>query len=166
MSKKITALPASSGLAATDLFAVVDDVAGTPATQKATGTQVVSLVTSEANIASGTWTPTVAGVINVDSTAVVGVGMYMRIGDVVTAAVRVTIDPTAAGATTISLSAPVSTTFSAVESANGIAAGIAGSVIDEGGVQAQAATDDVLVSFEASSALNTSVVIHFTHLVE
>lgn len=42
--KKITELDASAGLALADLFVVVDDPAGTPATQKATGTQVVALV--------------------------------------------------------------------------------------------------------------------------
>jgi hypothetical protein len=52
VAKKITQLDASDGLADADLVAVVDDVAGTPATQKATFTQVKALVLA---------TPTVTG---------------------------------------------------------------------------------------------------------
>lgn len=47
---KTTALTASSGLAAADLLYVVDDPGGTPASQKATFTQVLTLIA--ANLAS------------------------------------------------------------------------------------------------------------------
>ena len=43
---KITALPASSGLVATDIVVVVDDPAGVPASEKATLTQVAAVVES------------------------------------------------------------------------------------------------------------------------
>lgn len=43
-NKKITELPASAGLALADLLPVVDDPAGTPATQKATFTQVRAIM--------------------------------------------------------------------------------------------------------------------------
>lgn len=42
--KRITQLPASSGLVATDLVPVVDDPGGTPLTQKATIQQVADVV--------------------------------------------------------------------------------------------------------------------------
>jgi hypothetical protein len=49
-NKKITDLPASAGLVAADLVEVVDDVAGTPTSQKATLTQVrAALVTGIVN---------------------------------------------------------------------------------------------------------------------
>lgn len=41
---KISALPASAGLVGTDLFAVVDDPAGTPATQRATISQLSAVL--------------------------------------------------------------------------------------------------------------------------
>lgn len=41
---KISAYPASSGLSLTDIFPVVDDPSGTPATQKATFTQLATLL--------------------------------------------------------------------------------------------------------------------------
>jgi hypothetical protein len=44
MGTEITALPASAGLVSTDILPVVDDPAGTPATQKATFAQVLALV--------------------------------------------------------------------------------------------------------------------------
>lgn len=47
---KITALPASSGLVAADLIPVVDDPAGTPATQKATLTQLLAFIAANVNI--------------------------------------------------------------------------------------------------------------------
>jgi len=47
---KITALPASSGLVAADLVAVVDDPAGTAATEKATFTQVLAFIDANVTI--------------------------------------------------------------------------------------------------------------------
>jgi hypothetical protein len=49
---KITALDANAGLVATDLIVVVDDPAGTPATQKATVSQIKDYLVALAN----TWT--------------------------------------------------------------------------------------------------------------
>lgn len=54
---KISALPASAGLAAADLFAVVDDPGGTPATQKATLTQLITLLTASFSNLSGSGSP-------------------------------------------------------------------------------------------------------------
>lgn len=51
---KITDLGASSGLVSTDLFVVVDNPSGTPATEKATGAQVAAMVNANARIAFGT----------------------------------------------------------------------------------------------------------------
>lgn len=47
---KISGLPASAGLAAADLFAVVDDPSGSPVTQKATMAQMQDFIEAQANV--------------------------------------------------------------------------------------------------------------------
>ena len=62
---KTTALTAAATMAATDLFPVVVDPAGTPATQKATGTVVAAMVKAAIGSASATAT----GVVELATTA-------------------------------------------------------------------------------------------------
>jgi hypothetical protein len=67
---KISALNANAGLAGTDLFAVVDDPAGTPATEKATISQIRDYLLALAN----TWaaTQTITPAANTNALAVTG----------------------------------------------------------------------------------------------
>ena len=46
MDRKITELPAASAITSDDLFAIVDDPAGTPITQKATASQLVTFIST------------------------------------------------------------------------------------------------------------------------
>ena len=50
---KISGLASSAGVVAGDLFVVVDDPGGTPATQQATGTQVAAMVAATYGVAKG-----------------------------------------------------------------------------------------------------------------
>ncbi len=77
------------------------------------------------NIASGTYTPTITSVTNLDSSARVGDAQYMRVGSVVTVSGRLTLDPTAAAATEVGISLPVASNFANVEECCGAASSTA-----------------------------------------
>lgn len=70
---KISALPASSGLVAADLIVVVDDPAGTPASQKATMAQVNDFV--KANAHKGAISYTIDGGGSAIATGLVKAGL-------------------------------------------------------------------------------------------
>jgi hypothetical protein len=70
-----------------------------------------TLKKKELIIESGTYTPTVAGLANVDATTA-NECQYMRVGDVVTVSGRISIDATATGTLTrVSCSLPIASTF-------------------------------------------------------
>jgi len=70
-----------------------------------------TLKKKELIIESGTYTPTVAGLANVDVTTA-NECQYMRVGDVVTVSGRISIDATATGTLTrVSCSLPIASTF-------------------------------------------------------
>lgn len=58
-----------------------------------------------ADVQSGVWTPTISGTVNLDSTTAFQ-GQYLRIGDVVTCSVKITVDPTGAGDSEFLISLP------------------------------------------------------------
>lgn len=69
---------------------------------------------------SGTWTPTLTNVANIDSSSAPNLGMYFRIGNVVSCAVWVTVDPTTIGVTTsLGVSLPIASNFANASEAVG-----------------------------------------------
>jgi lysophospholipase L1-like esterase len=108
---------------------------------------------------SGTWTPTITGVLNVDSTTV-SEGQYMRVGNVVTASFHVNINATTETlGTTARFTLPIASNFTLASQLaggggmpnpnNGVAA-FADATNNEGVIYMNAATDsgfDVYVSF-------------------
>ena len=114
---------------------------------------------------SGTFTPTPTAVANVDSGAA-GSGTYIRSGDIVTCAFRITVDPTATGNATVAIPIPFGAAFTDANQASGTCAGIGGSAIDPGSVQAFSGQIGVLVTFEASATSSTTVVGHFQYQVQ
>lgn len=79
-------------------------------------------VTNDTGLASGTYTPTITGVTNVDSTTAYEC-QYIRVGNVVHVTGKAGINTTAGGgtATTWTISLPVSSNFTAVTQCSGIA---------------------------------------------
>lgn len=61
-------------------------------------------------ITSGTYTPTLTNVANLDSSATYA-AQYIRVGSVITVSGRVDIDPTAAGSVRLGISLPVASAF-------------------------------------------------------
>lgn len=79
---------------------------------------VTSPAATDGNIFSGTYTPTLTGVTNVASSTAYTTS-YMRVGNVVTVAGRIAIDPTAAAQTSIGMSLPIASTLGATQALGG-----------------------------------------------
>lgn len=122
-------------------------------------------VTGTANqyIASGTYTPTLTNVTNV-AASTARQAQWMRVGNVVTVAGQVDIDPTAAGATELGVSLPIAsaltTAFQLGGTANSnVAAG------EEAMVDADAANDRARIRWTAVDVTNHTYAFTFTYEV-
>ena len=89
---------------------------------KTSRTAVTAPATSDGNIFSGTYTPTLTNSTNVDiSNSTAYTCQYMRVGDVVTVSGRVSIAVIGTGITRLNMTLPVSSNFSAEENCAGTA---------------------------------------------
>lgn len=76
--------------------------------------------TTDQYIASGTWTPTLTNIANLDSTTA-NLSQWMRVGNVVTFSGLIAADPTSAAvATRVGISLPIASDFSATSNAAGV----------------------------------------------
>lgn len=115
---------------------------------------------------SGTWTPTVSPVANVDSASAAAAGQYLRVGSIVTCSIRLTVDPTATGNASVGFTVPFGGNFTDAGQGSGTCAGITGSAVDPGSIQALASNAAVLATFTASATSATTVVCHFSYEVQ
>ena len=89
---------------------------------KTSRTAVTAPATSDGNIFSGTYTPTLTNSTNVDiSNSTAYTCQYMRVGDVVTVSGKVSIAVIGSGITRLNMTLPVSSNFSAEENCAGTA---------------------------------------------
>jgi hypothetical protein len=89
---------------------------------KTSRTAVTSPATSDGNIFSGTYTPTLTNVANIDIPASTAYTcQYMRVGDVITVSGRVSIAVTGTGLTRLNMTLPVASNFSVTENCAGTA---------------------------------------------
>lgn len=130
------------------------------------GADIITLNgTPGGNWFAGTWSPSATAVLNV--AALSGItGIYIRFGSVVMGTIWVTIDPTSASTTTtISIDVPVPSNFATNVNAGGVGARV-GVASLAGTVQADAATDRLVFSYENdTSVTNQTWKIDFTYLV-
>jgi len=95
---------------------------------------------------SGTYTPTMAGVLNIDSVTS-SLAKYIRVGDVVCVFGILTADATASSTTTlVSISLPVASNFGAATDADGVASNYGGRLY------ADAASDLLILNYFVSTA--------------
>lgn len=122
-------------------------------------------LTSLPTIASGTYTPTLTGVANVDATTP-HVLTYIRIGNVVTVGGRIDVDATAAATfTQVGVSLPIPSNFSANDQVGGSGAFVAsGATSQPARFIADAANDRAELQF--TSPDNTNRGWHFTFQYE
>lgn len=113
---------------------------------------------------SGTYTPTVSNTVNVDASTPLA-AQYFRVGDVVTVAGEVDVDPTATLTTSFELSLPIASNFSATNNAGG-GGGVNYSSVPGVLVRAVAANDTVQLIYLAGATGSADVHYTYTYLVQ
>jgi len=115
------------------------DVTGGIATSR---TAVTAPATTDGNIFSGTYTPTLTGITNVTSSTAY-VCQYMRVGNVVTVSGKIEVTPTINNAqTTIGISLPIASNFSSSEQCGGSSHTVANTTAGHGAAIYADATND------------------------
>ncbi len=113
--------------------------------------------------ASGTYTPTLTNVTNLDASTAFRCN-YMRVGDMVTVSGKADIDPTAAAITTLAMSLPIASNFADDLNASGTAC--ASNVTGESGIiRADATNDRVELTLITGSAANHSIRFSYTYQI-
>ncbi|TWT11714.1 hypothetical protein [Reyranella sp. CPCC 100927] len=113
------------------------------------------------DVASGTYTPTLAGTLNVDAVAN-GAASYIRVGNIVQVAGQFDVDPTAAGATGVGISLPIASNLGASSDLHGIGSG---GVEANGRVFGDAANDRAMFNFNTTLTSSHTVFFMFAYRV-
>lgn len=115
------------------------------------------------NLASGTYTPTLTNVANLDASTAF-VCQYLRVGNTVTVSGAVAVDPTAGAASTqLGISLPIASNFANTEDCGGT--GFAISVQQGGGIFADATNDRAELRFLSNDTSNRQFQITFTYRI-
>lgn len=118
-------------------------------------------------LASGVYTPTLTGVLNVGAVVVQGADWpYMRVGSVVTVSGQINIDPVAsATTTTVRISLPIASNFANDNS------GCAGTMVETGGasnvgaIRPDSTNDEALIFFVPTATNAKSYSLTFTYSI-
>lgn len=106
----------------------------------------------ESVVYSGTWTPTLTNVTNVD-TSTPSACNFTRVGGVVVFSGTIQIDPTATGTTSVGVSLPIASNFTSVVHA----AGAFNDAFNQSGrIQADATNDRLAFQFTANNTTNST----------
>lgn len=114
-------------------------------------------------IVSGTYTPTLTNVANLDS-ATAQVTSYSRVGNVVTVFGRVDVDPTANGTTTqLGISLPVASNFANTWECAGT--GGPQTFVETAKINADTANDRAHMEFISTDLNAHSIIFHFSYRI-
>jgi hypothetical protein len=128
-------------------------------------TGVTSPASTDGNIFSGTYTPTLTNVNNVAASTAYTC-QYMRVGNVVTVSGRVDIDPSAQQDTTLGVSLPIASNFTANENLGGtFVSQQATDAKVPGVIYADSTNDRATFYFRPTVATNQSYTFTFTYQV-
>tara|TARA_R110000868_G_scaffold239447_1_gene493925 strand:+ start:257 stop:730 length:474 start_codon:yes stop_codon:yes gene_type:complete len=152
--RKITDLPALAAVDADDVLAVVD--------VSATETKKVTKAVFLAGITSGLYTPTVAGLTNVQAFTAYEC-TWMQIGSTVHVAGRVDIDPTASGDTSWTMTLPVPNDLTLIGDLAGVAARRSSSDASPGVIYASVSADAAEFRMYIGTTSATEVYFGFTY---
>ncbi len=122
----------------------------------------VTSAISALNLASGTYTPTVTGVTNIDAVTAF-VAQYLRVGSVVTVSGRLDIDPTSAAQTQVGISLPVASNFSDAGNLAGVAQ--CQQIAMGAAILADTTNDRALLEYVATDTANRNVWYTFTYRI-
>jgi hypothetical protein len=127
-------------------------------------TGVTSPAATDGNIFSGTYTPTLTNGTNVNASTAYTC-QYMRVGNVVTVSGRVDIDPGALQDTTLGVSLPIASNFSANENLGGTFVCQASNSQAPGAIYADATNDRATFFYKAQTSAISSFSFTFTYRV-
>jgi hypothetical protein len=113
-------------------------------------TAVTSPATTDGNVFSGTYTPTLFNTTNV-AASTASILQYSRVGNYVQIAGRVAIDPTAVGAVVLGMSIPVASALTSITQAGGTFSGVTTEV---GYITADAPNDRLTFNYTAVTTTN------------
>lgn len=115
-------------------------------------------------LTSGTYTPTLTNVANIDASTAYEL-QYLRVGSTVTVSGKVDIDPTAAAATTqLGISLPVSSNFAAREDCGGVA--FSNTIGTQGGaIRADFTNDRAEMDFVSVGTANSGMFFIFQYQI-
>lgn len=119
-------------------------------------------ITNDTGLAHGTYTPTLTNTTNIGASTA-RLSTYMRVGDTVTVAGQVDIDPTATGAVLLGISLPTASNFSTAYQAGGTIC--AKAFVEAGMIEADATNDRVSANFIAVDTTNHTFGFTFTYQV-
>lgn len=118
-------------------------------------------------LASGTWTPTLTGVANVDGTPTLLHSTYSRVGNIVHCQVTVSVDPTAnTTQTEVGITLPVASAFTGSNDASGQGAGSTGNgKANYVQVISDDTNDRATLIFESASTSASIITLSFQYTV-
>jgi hypothetical protein len=123
--------------------------------------------TTNQYVASGTYTPTLTAVSNVAATTARSMH-WIRVGNVVTVAGHLDVDPTAASSTVtqVGISIPIASDFANIHELGGTAYGLNGSSTAQyGGMTGDVTNNRAQLDFLAGSASNNTWTVTFTYVI-
>ena len=115
-----------------------------------------------ANVLSGTYTPTITDVTNIDSSTP-AVMQWSRVGDVVTVSGLLSVDTTAASLAKLRMSLPVASNFTS--STNCAGGGQAYNTDFQCCVYGDTTNDEAIIESALMATINTNYAIHFTYVI-
>jgi len=128
-------------------------------------TNVTSPVSTDGNIFSGTYTPTLTNTTNITSSTAFQC-QYIRVGNVVTVSGRVTIDPASSGTLTeLSMTLPVDAALADQEELAGVFAGSGSGTGNCGNIRAETSTENALFQFIPDSGSGRTYFFTLTYLL-
>jgi len=127
---------------------------------------VTSPASTDGNIFSGTYTPTLTSVTNIGASTAFQC-QYMRVGNVVTVSGKVNIDPTTSGILTeLGMSLPVASDITAAQNIGGTFAYSDATTGNAGLIRGATSTDTAIFEITPSSNANRGYHFSFTYLVQ
>jgi len=150
------------GIGTTSPACLLDVVGGI----KTDRSSVTSPASTDGNIFSGTYTPTLTSVTNIGASTAFQC-QYMRVGNVVTVSGKVSIDPTTSSILTeLGMSLPVASDITAAQNIGGTFACSDSTTGNAGLIRGATSTDTAI--FEITPSANTNRAYHFsfTYLVQ
>ena len=128
-------------------------------------TGVTAPAVADGNVFSGTYTPTLTNVANIDSSASSNC-QYMRVGNVVTVSGQVTIDPTVVSTNTeLYMSLPIASDLSAGRNCSGTFASNSISTTNVGSIFSETTLNVANFRFMSNVATSTNFFFTFTYII-